>query len=106
MFLGGVIPNVLELKVSWLTQASQTVAKYSYGIYLCHDPILWFAFVKLNWLPVALQWAVLVSLMVLAPLAAHRLLEGPMIDVGRRLASRWTVAPRNEAVLAEVPSVS
>ena len=106
MFLGGVIPNVLELPQSWWTRASQTVAKYSYGIYLCHDPVLWFAFVKLNWLPVAMQWSVLVAMMVLVPLGAHRLLEGPMIDAGRRLAGRWTVNPRTETVLAEAPGVS
>jgi peptidoglycan/LPS O-acetylase OafA/YrhL len=105
MFVGGVIPNVLELQEAWWTRAAQTVAKYSYGIYLCHDPILWFAFVKLNWLPAAIQWSVLIGLMALVPVAAHRLLESPMIDTGRRLAARWTVHESSEAVLAEAPGV-
>ena len=96
MFLGLVIPNVADLSKSWLTRASQAVAKYSYGIYLCHSPVIWFAFVKLAWLPLALRWAALVTMMVLVPVAAYRLLENPLIETGRRLAARWTAGVRPE----------
>ena len=104
MFLGAVIPNVLELNKSWLTGAALTVAKYSYGIYLCHDPILWFAFVKLAWLPLWMQWIALVALMALVPVAAYRILEAPMIELGRRLATRLTIARKPAVAIPEFAS--
>jgi len=55
MFLGAVIPNINNLQTSAVTAICRTIAKYSYGIYLCHDPALWFAFVKLGSLPVIVQ---------------------------------------------------
>jgi peptidoglycan/LPS O-acetylase OafA/YrhL len=90
MFLGAVIPNVTNLKKSWVTSACRSIAKYSYGIYLCHDPVLWFSFVKLGWLPVAIQWITLVLLMIGVPFAAYHLLESPLIGIGRRIADRWS----------------
>jgi peptidoglycan/LPS O-acetylase OafA/YrhL len=68
MFLGAVIPNVADLRDSWMTSAAKTVAKYSYGIYLCHDPVLWFAFSKLGWLPLWIRWFIFAALMILAPI--------------------------------------
>lgn len=90
MLLGLVIPNILDLDESWITRASKTVAKYSYGIYLCHDPVLWFSFVKLKFLPIEARWFTLALLMTLVPLAAYRLVEAPLIESGRNLAARWT----------------
>ena len=92
MLLGLVIPNVLDLKASWITRASKTVAEYSYGIYLCHEPVIWLAFVKLKAYPVPLRWATLVVLMVGVPWLAQRWIEAPLIAVGRRIAVRWTAA--------------
>jgi peptidoglycan/LPS O-acetylase OafA/YrhL len=92
MLLGLAIPNVLELRESWITSASQSVAKYSYGIYLCHDPVIWFAFVRLKSFPAPLQWAALVLLMILVPVLAYRLLEAPLIETGRRVAATWSAA--------------
>jgi peptidoglycan/LPS O-acetylase OafA/YrhL len=91
MFLGAVIPNVVNLKKSWVTSACHAIAKYSFGIYLCHDPVLWFSFVKLGWLPVVVQWTALVLLMTGIPIAAYSLLEAPMIGIGRRIAA-WCSA--------------
>lgn len=107
MFLGAVIPNVRNLEKSRLTAACHTIAKYSYGIYLCHDPVLWLSFVKLGWLPIALQWMAFLLLMAGIPVAAYHLLEAPLIDVGRKIANRWSSrpAPRSlrlsDAVLEE-----
>jgi peptidoglycan/LPS O-acetylase OafA/YrhL len=90
MFLGAVIPNIATLKKSAVTASCHTIAKYSYGIYLCHDPVLWFSFVKLGALPAGVQWTALVTLMAAIPVAAYHLLEAPMIGVGRRVAQRWS----------------
>jgi len=86
MFLGAVIPNVLDLKQSFVTALSHTVAKYSYGIYLCHLPVLWLCFSKLSWLPPALQWTAMATLMVAIPFAAFKWIENPCIEMGRQVA--------------------
>jgi peptidoglycan/LPS O-acetylase OafA/YrhL len=87
MFLGAVIPNINNLQTSTVTAICRTIAKYSYGIYLCHDPVLWFAFVKIGSLPIVIQWMTLIALMVGLPVAGYHLIEAPMIGVGRRIAA-------------------
>ena len=92
MALGAVIPNVMDLKKSAVTAGCRTIAKYSYGIYLCHDPVLWFSFVKLGSLPVMLQWITMGLLMLGLPVAGYHLLEAPLIEAGRRIAKGWSAA--------------
>ena len=98
MFLGAVIPNVLDLGESWLTRAAKTIAKYSYGIYLFHDPVLWLAFNRLGGMPVWIRWATFASMMALVPFIAYRVLEAPMIDYGRRLAVRWSTTRQSAPI--------
>jgi peptidoglycan/LPS O-acetylase OafA/YrhL len=43
--IGLAIPAVRDLPASWFTSAANTVAKYSYGIYILHVPALWVSFV-------------------------------------------------------------
>jgi peptidoglycan/LPS O-acetylase OafA/YrhL len=92
MLLGLIIPSFLELSESWITNVSRIVARYSYGIYLWHEPAVWLSFVKLKSFPIGVKWAVLVLLIVCVPLAAYHWLEAPLIRVGRNLATRWTAA--------------
>jgi peptidoglycan/LPS O-acetylase OafA/YrhL len=64
------------------------IAKHSYGIYLCHVPVLWFCFAKLAHLPAIIQWTTLALLMVVIPVASFRLVEAPLIAIGRRLTQK------------------
>jgi peptidoglycan/LPS O-acetylase OafA/YrhL len=80
--------NFRDLRPSWLTAACHTIAKYSYGIYLFHIPVIWLVFFKLMFLPLAIRWVLLCVLMVLVPWLAYHLVEAPMVGIGRRLASR------------------
>jgi peptidoglycan/LPS O-acetylase OafA/YrhL len=86
LILGMLIPMFMELRESWFTRASHVVAKYSYGIYLAHMPVIWLAFVKLAGAPVLLRWTVLVVMSVGLPIALYHLLEAPMIKLGRQAA--------------------
>ena len=88
MFLGAVIPNLVDMRPSWVTEAAKTVAKYSYGVYLFHSPIIWLSFVKLGFLPMPLRYATLVILMCAIPVLGYRLIEAPFIEIGRRRAAR------------------
>ena len=104
MFLGGLIPNIKELRPSSLTRASHLVAKYSFGIYLCHDPLLWFSFVKLNASPPALQWLVFITLVTSIPLFAYHFIELPMIQFGHRLTDRLSSDSGVELMLGKSPA--
>ena len=88
MFLGFVIPNVLDMRNSPIATVCHVIAKYSYGIYLCHVPVLWFCFVKLAHLPAIIQWTSMTLLMVVIPVASFRLVEAPLIAIGRRLTQQ------------------
>jgi peptidoglycan/LPS O-acetylase OafA/YrhL len=90
LLIGLVLPLFREMSVSAITKAAHYVAKYSYGIYLLHFPIMWLAFYRLS-VPMAARWAVFALLMVAGPVLAYHLLEAPMIEVGRKLASRRPV---------------
>ena len=101
MFLGGLIPNFRDLRPSWLTTTCHVIAKYSYGIYLFHLPIIWLAFFRLIALPLSLRWALFIILMCTIPLVAYHCLEAPMISFGRRLVSR-----RSGTTMATIPQGS
>ena len=73
--------------------------------------MIWFAFVKLKSFPVPMRWAALVLLMVAVPVAAYHLLEAPLIEIGRRLATHWTAArtrrlASRQGILQESPQLA
>jgi peptidoglycan/LPS O-acetylase OafA/YrhL len=84
--LGIAIPQFRDLPNGWLAKASHCIAKYSYGIYLVHVPMIWLAFVHFDPLPSVVSF--LISLVSSAGLAfaAYHLVEAPMISFGRRLS--------------------
>ncbi|MDB5855702.1 MAG: hypothetical protein JWR22_3743 [Herminiimonas sp.] len=86
--LGLLIPRCRELQSQLLRRAGKSVAKYSYGIYLVHSPLIGFAFHYLDRQPVILQWGVFLSGLVLLPYFAFHLIESPGIRMGRMLAQR------------------
>lgn len=94
--LGCLLPQFRDLQVPWLRQASHLIAKYSYGIYLSHCPLLWLVFRKLpHWHP-AVLWTIFAALLVVVPVALFHLLEDPMIRYGRNLARRFQESERSE----------
>jgi peptidoglycan/LPS O-acetylase OafA/YrhL len=86
--LGCIIPWCREFECSWLGAVGKVIARYSYGIYLVHGPVIDFAFYYLkdkSWL---VQWgSFIVGTTGLCFLAYH-LIEKPGIDLGKRLAGR------------------
>ncbi len=80
--------------------AAAQVAKYSYGIYLCHMPLLWLFYRKLE----LAGWQRAVGLaagMTAIPVISYYALERPLIQVGARLAGRIRLAPVETAVPPE-----
>lgn len=98
-----LFPFCRELTLSWLRAVAHAVAKYSYGIYLSHLPILWLAFYRLRELPAAARWLTFIALAAAVPVLLYRFLEKPMIDFGSALAKR-KIAQRPSAVAAAAGS--
>ena len=86
--LGCLIPWFRDLQWTPLVAVARTVAKYSYGFYLAHFPVIVLAMTFDG----PLRWFLLIGLGVLIPVAMYHLIEQPMIDVGRRLAARVATA--------------
>ena len=55
LILGLMLPRFQELPSAFLRLACQTIARYSYGIYLLHMPVIWFAFNYLRFTPLPVQ---------------------------------------------------
>jgi peptidoglycan/LPS O-acetylase OafA/YrhL len=75
-----------------IAAAAAQVAKYSYGIYLCHTPVLWLLYRKLS-IP---GWQRPIWLLIgtgAAAVACYRWIERPMIELGTRLANRDLAGP-------------
>ena len=84
--LGFMIPLWREIESPIVARAAKEIAKYSYGIYLFHNPIIWLSFIALAaWHPLV-RWCALMSLMVAVPFAAFHTIESPMIQWGKKIA--------------------
>ncbi|MEO6526502.1 MAG: acyltransferase [Gemmatimonadaceae bacterium] len=88
LFLGMTLPWIGELPPSLVTIAGKTIARYSYGIYLLHIPIFWFAFGACRALPLGAQASIAVLGIFLVPWVAFHAVEQPSIRLGQRLTRR------------------
>ena len=96
--LGAAIPFVRDAAPSFASRCAHHLCEVSYGIYLLHEPVLWFAFVVLHSASGAAQWTVFTTLMLALPWIAYRMIERPAIHFGHRVAAR--VATPLQRVLA------
>jgi len=81
-----LLPSFREITSTLAKRCFHVIAKYSYGIYLAHFSVMWFAFKRLTTSSLPLQWLVFVVLMVAVPVALYNLIEEPFIKAGGRLA--------------------
>jgi peptidoglycan/LPS O-acetylase OafA/YrhL len=81
-----LLPYYKDLQSKWAVRGSHLVAKYSYGIYLSHVPIIWFAFNYLSDQPLVLKLSTFLCLIVGVPWLSYHFLEDPMISFGAKLA--------------------
>jgi peptidoglycan/LPS O-acetylase OafA/YrhL len=86
LLLGVAIPHFAQISRPSVIRISQTIARYSYGVYLTHFICIWFAFQALAAVPKAGQWAIFVLSASVLPFVLYHLIEAPMIQLGRRIA--------------------
>jgi peptidoglycan/LPS O-acetylase OafA/YrhL len=84
--LGAALACFKDMRTTRFTEICGVVAKYSYGSYLFHVPVMWISFFVIA--APYLQWPAFVGLSLAIPWAAYRWIEEPMITLGRQLASR------------------
>jgi len=99
--VGCAIPLARNLGASVLTRMAHVVCTYSYGIYLLHQPALWFSFVVLKGIPIAVQWGVCLALLFTLPAIFYHLIEHPGIQWGKRLVGRHRGALPGATQLSE-----
>ncbi|HEY0481057.1 MAG TPA: acyltransferase [Kofleriaceae bacterium] len=80
--------RICEPREGWWIRLCRRIARYSYGIYLAHFVLMWFAFDRLGGAPRAVQLAVFLVALVAVPVALYHAVEEPMIRLGRRAAAR------------------
>jgi peptidoglycan/LPS O-acetylase OafA/YrhL len=103
LLLGASLPLFAETTARWLTRPAHLVAKYSYGIYLAHVPLLWLCLGRLWFLPGPVKWALFSVSIAAVPVLAYHTLEAPMVALGRRLSSPHPPTGLTELVCAPAP---
>jgi peptidoglycan/LPS O-acetylase OafA/YrhL len=102
LVLGLSIPAFRQMNGNLIWSASRTIAKYSYGIYLSHFFVIWFAFESLAWLPNLAKWSIFFALLAGLPIALFHTIENPMIQVGKSFANEYTEQARRGS-LSDAP---
>ncbi|HMI50472.1 MAG TPA: acyltransferase [Candidatus Saccharimonadales bacterium] len=99
LLLGIAIPQFREMSNPWLKQTCLIIAKYSYGIYLTHFILIWWAFQGMGQVGRPFQWFLFLSATVSLPVFLYHVIEEPMINLGARIAKHVS----SERVVSRTP---
>ena len=94
LLVGIAIVMFREIRAQCVVQPAHVIAKYSYGIYLFHVPVLVFVFTRFASLPLSLKIASFYGITAGIAVAIFYLLEQPLINLGRRIAQINSPAPQ------------
>jgi N-acetylglucosaminyldiphosphoundecaprenol N-acetyl-beta-D-mannosaminyltransferase len=86
---GLAIPLFAQIGSKGINLFSRLVARYSYGIYICHIPILWLCFTRFHIGSAMVAAAVSVVLTGITSFVLYHWLEEPAIRMGKRAATRF-----------------
>jgi peptidoglycan/LPS O-acetylase OafA/YrhL len=95
--LGVSIPLFAECGSTAIAAAAKTVARYSYGIYLFHLPLMWIFYRKLASFPWVWRNLGFGLAMFVVPALCYRVVEAPLIGVGIRISKRLFQGGRTTA---------
>ncbi len=86
--LGLLLPSFKQVQSTWIVRSSHAVAKYSYGIYLLHPISILIGVNLMQAHNLVLRLSALLLSLAVMSVAAHHLVEQPMIRLGSSLAKR------------------
>ena len=84
--LGIILPYSSEISSPIIKSIASSIAKYSYGIYLIHGPMIYFSFDYVNINNSLSQWLLFILGTLGISYAAFHLVENPGIRLGKRFA--------------------
>ncbi len=87
MCLGLAPPHIQGCEIAIVNSLCGWIAKYSYGIYLLHDPAIWFGFVRLGHMPMFARIAIFVLTTFGGSVLVYYAIEHPMIVIGSKAAA-------------------
>lgn len=87
LILGLAIPIFHSSTSVIANTVAESIARYSYGMYLLHVPVLYLVFFKMHTQCIPLGLAMFVAITGSASVLGHHVIEKPAIDLGRRLSS-------------------
>ncbi len=85
--LGLALPHIQECELSSVTRFCAWIAKYSFGIYLLHDPAIWLGFVQFAHLPVLVRVSIFLLTTFGGSALLYHIIEHPMIRLGNKTAA-------------------
>ena len=97
------LPMFRDISTSVIARPAAWVAKYSYGIYLVHAPLMWLAFVRLRAVPMPVRMGIFLVLLTICTVSLYHLIEAPMIRFGVNLTKPRV--PRLEAAQSPARSM-
>ena len=87
LVLGATLPLFRDNSYRPIQIVTHYIARYSYGIYLVHYPLMWVFYQRPDGLPVAIQHLGFVASLLILPVVCYHLVEQPMIRFGAWLSS-------------------
>ncbi|MGA2888403.1 MAG: acyltransferase [Terracidiphilus sp.] len=88
LLLGVLYANVEESRPNWTHKLFHWISEHSYGIYLSHVFVFWFAFCQMDRFPLWTQFMALIIGAIGVPAILYISIEKPMILAGGHLARR------------------
>ena len=85
--LGLALPYIQSCEIGMVNRVCGWVARYSYGIYLLHDPAIWLGFVRFGHLPVVARVSIFLLTTFGGSVLIYHALEHPMILIGNKAAA-------------------
>jgi peptidoglycan/LPS O-acetylase OafA/YrhL len=86
--LGVLIPFFANCPDNLFARAAHLIARYSYGLYLAHYPLMWIFYRKFAAWPEVAKHLAFAACAVAIPIAAYHLVEAPFIKLGTKLSKR------------------
>ena len=87
LILGASVGWFRDLNPGFGAALTHQIAKYSYGIYLAHSPLIWFCFRTLPVGSEAASWVLFLLLLPLVVAALFHGVESPLIVLGKKLTA-------------------
>lgn len=88
LVLGILIPRCREIQSGLARTVGSVIARYSYGIYLVHDPLRYFSFHYLKGISPFTAWSIFVFGVAGLSYFAYHFIEKPGIELGRAAVNR------------------